>query len=314
MTLRSPRIAVVGSANFDYTMHVPALPRRGETITGGAFKRTYGGKGANQAIAAARAGSQVTLVGALGDDPASMSYAAHLSAEGIDCSHLHPIRDTASGSALILFDDHGDNCIAVSPGANSHLTPERIEGAEPLLRASDWIILQQEVPVETNQAVLALAASSGNKVLLNYAPGRNYGLCLDATVTLLVVNEVEAAEVAGESFSPDDMYAAQAFAKRLQQTGAHDAVIITLGEHGLAMADAAAATHRPAFAVNPVDSTAAGDTFCGALATALGEGQDLPLAVRFASAAAALCVGRVGAQEAIPQRAEVEQFLAVQSD
>lgn len=305
-----PNITVVGSANVDYIMQVDHLPAAGETVIGGSFSLAFGGKGANQAVAAARAGGSVTFVGALGSDATAEAYLAGLKADGIDTAHVAVEADMAGGAALIMVDGQGRNCITVAPGANSRLTPDRALAAESLIAASDWIVLQQEIPVASNRAVLELATQHGRSVMLNYAPANDLALKPDAKVSALVVNEVEAASLAGATLAADDRAAAGQVAAGLRDAGGHRFVIITLGEEGSVLADESGTREFDAFRVTPADTTAAGDTFCGALAVSLGEGRPLPEAVRFASAASALSVTRVGAQSSIPARSEIETFLS----
>jgi ribokinase len=307
-----PKITVIGSANIDYTMQVPQLPSVGATVGGGQFSLVFGGKGANQAVAAARAGAEVSFIAALGDDLTAQSYRQSLEGHGIDCSRVALEPDVASGSALIMFDRQGDNYISIAPGANACVTPERVETAESLIQASDWIILQQEIPFAANQKVLELAVKYQRPVLLNYAPANELGLQLDAAVHGLVVNEIEAAELFGKSFDPSDVAAAAAVADALLQRGKHRFVAVTLGANGVTLADVRGCHHLPVFEVAAVDATAAGDTFCGALALALGEGLALLEAARFASAASALAVTRAGAQTSIPARVEIDAFLSKQ--
>lgn len=305
-----PRITIVGSANIDYIMQVTRLPAVGETVTDGRFFQTFGGKGANQAVAAARAGGQVAFVGALGADLLASAYLENLKTDGIDTSHLRLEPDLPGGSALVMFDDRGDNYLTVAPGANCRVTPDRVRSVEALLAGSDWIVLQQEIPVESNRAVLEIAARFQRPVLLNYAPANDLALRPDAAVWGLIVNELEAAALAGCSRPPEDPESAGVMACQLRDTGGHRFVIITLGKQGAILADGSGTDTIPPFPVRAVDTTAAGDTFCGALAVALGEGKSLPDAARFASAASALSVTKVGAQSSIPLRAEIEALAA----
>lgn len=308
-THTSPRITVIGSANIDYTMQMPRLPQVGETVTHGNFRQIFGGKGANQAVAAARAGGSVSFVAALGNDLIAQDYKRSLQTHGIDCSHISLEADMPTGSALIMFDQQGDNYISIAPGANGCITPERVHAVEALIRSSDWIILQQEIPLAANQAVLTLAAQHQCPVLLNYAPANDLSLGLDAAVHGLVVNEVEAAELLDRPFDPNELTATEAVAQDLLQQGQHRFVAVTLGANGVTLADANSCTHLPAYKVKAVDTTAAGDTFCGALALALGEGKSLLDAAQFASVASALAVTKIGAQTSIPTREEIIAFI-----
>jgi ribokinase len=305
----SPKITVIGSANIDYIMQMPHLPKLGETVSDAKFFQAYGGKGANQAVAAARAGAVVSFVAALGNDLTAQSYKQSLEGHGIDCSRVTLESELPSGSALVMFDSQGDNYISVASGSNACVSPERIYAAESLIMASDWIILQQEIPQVANRAVLALAAKYQRPVLLNYAPANDLSLQLDAAVHGLVVNETEAAELLGRAFDPEDTNLVLELAEELRLRGNHRFVAVTLGAHGVALADAEMRKHIPVFQVDAVDATAAGDTFCGVLALALGEGKSLLDAAHFASAASALAVTKVGAQTSIPTRCEIDSFL-----
>jgi ribokinase len=305
-----PRVSVVGSANLDFIMQVPHLPARGESVADGEFSMVFGGKGANQAVAAARAGAQVSLVAALGDDQQAGSYLARLQEEGIDTSNVYRAPDMPCGSALIMIDQAGSYYLTVAPGANAHLSPDKVRAAEATVASSDWIILQQEIPGITNHAVLEIAKGHDRPVMFNYAPATDLGLRPGASVHALVVNEIEAAALTGHAVEAADIEAAARAAGALRETGGHRLVVITLGESGAVYADDTGVHGVAAFKVDAVDSTAAGDTFCGALAAALGEGQATPDAMRFASAASALAVTKVGAQPSIPCRRDIDGLLA----
>lgn len=302
-----PTITVIGSANVDFVMQVSHLPAVGETVTDGRFFQAFGGKGANQAVAAARAGGEVHLVASLGFDAVARTYLESLRAYGIDTALLTLETDLPCGSALIMFDGNGDNYIAVAAGANARLTADRIYAAEKLIAESKWVLLQQEIPCDSNTTALELAAKHGIPVILNYAPAHDLTLRPNAAVHGLVVNEIEASALAR---TPVDAGSAGTVAKRLRETGAHRFVAITLGTAGVAFADGSGVGHVPAFPANAVDTTAAGDTFCGTLSVALGENATLSEAIRFASAAAALSVETRGAQSSIPVRTEIDRFLA----
>ncbi len=305
-----PRITVIGSANVDFIMRAPHLPGVGETVTDCEFFQTFGGKGANQAVAAARAGGAVTFVAALGGDVVARSYLDALRADGIDTTHVTLEADVPGGSALVMFDEQGENYLTVAPGSNYRVTPERICAAEAIIAASNWIVLQQEIPVASNRAVLELAAKHRRPVLLNYAPANDLSLAPDEAIHGLVVNEIEAAALAGEPLSSADDASARRIATDLRTRGGHRFVVVTLGKVGAVVADEAGTWTIAAFNVKAADTTAAGDTFCGALAVALAEGQPLREAARFASAASALSVTKVGAQSSIPTRGEISALLA----
>ncbi len=308
--MSSPRITVIGSANVDFIMRAPHLPDVGETVTDCEFFQTFGGKGANQAVAAARAGGAVSFVAALGSDVVAHSYLDALRADRIDTAHVTLEADVPGGSALVMFDGEGENYLTVAPGSNYRVTPERVRAAEDVIAASDWIVLQQEIPGASNRSALELAAKHRRPVLLNYAPANDLSLQPNDAVHGLVVNEIEAAALAAEPLPSADETTARRIATDLRTRGGHRFVVVTLGKAGAVVADDAGTWTVAAFNVKAVDTTAAGDTFCGALAVALAEDQPLREAARFASAASALSVTRVGAQSSIPTRSEIDAFLA----
>lgn len=305
-----PQITVIGSANVDYIMQVPALPKVGQTVTEGIFTQTFGGKGANQAVAAVRAGGSVTFVAALGHDETAKQYHAQLTRDGIDTSHVTLEPDAIGGSALVMFDKQGDNYLTVAPGSNRCVTPQRVEAVQALIARSDWIVLQQEIPIESNRAVISLAERHGRPVMLNYAPADDLELKPGPAIHALIVNESEAAALVGAPVDPTDSAACRQVASDLREAGGHRFVVVTLGKSGVVYADETGTHDIAGFVVQAKDTTAAGDTFCGSLAVALGEGMSLPQAIRFASAAAAISVTTVGAQDSIPDRAAIDSFLA----
>lgn len=313
------RIVVIGSTNVDFIMQTPTLPAKGETVTDGRFLQAYGGKGANQAVAAARAGNPsggtsggasgggaVTFVTCLGEDLYAPRLLQSFERDGIDTAHVKRERGVTTGTALIMFDARGDNCIAVAPGANDRLLPDDADRCAGLIADAGIILLNMEIPAATLRRVLEIARERGTRVLFNYAPIRGGAVEVSDAMTGLIVNEQEAAALAGAS--PDSLDSLRDAASRLRAKGPRF-VIVTLGSQGAIVADERGMRTVPAFTVEPIDTTAAGDTFCGTLGVALGEGKGLDDAVRFAAAAAALCVTRVGAQPSIPNRPEIDAFL-----
>lgn len=302
----SQRILVIGSSNVDFIMKVESLPQKGETVGGGLFQQTFGGKGANQAVGAARAGGEVWFMNGMGDDPFAGPMLASLQEAGVNTSlvSLHP--GEACGAALIMIDAEGANCISVAPGANYALTPEMVWDQSEVLAESALVVLQCEVHPQTLYAAIEEASLVGTPVMLNLAPAIPFSADFFSKLAVLVVNEVEAEMVTGMPVT--DPASARAAASVLLDKGVGMAVI-TLGKRGSCLARGDEWVECPAFAVEAVDTTAAGDIFCGALATALVEDQPLELAARFASAAAAISVTRLGAQASAPTRAEIEQFL-----
>lgn len=307
MTPEIPRIAVIGSSNVDFIMRLERLPAVGESTTDGEFSQTFGGKGANQAVAAARAGGGVTFVTCLGDDPFAETMIGNFRRDGIDTARIARTAGVSSGSALVLFDARGDNYIGVAPGSNYRLRPEHIDACEDLIAGAAFLLLQMEISVESNRRALELAARHRTPVLFNFAPARDPRFPVSSAMTGLVVNETEAEALTG--LPVRDPGEARAAAEALRRRGPAF-VVVTLGRGGAWVSAEGSAELVPGFAVEPVDSTAAGDTFCGALAVALAEKKPLGAAVRFANAAAALSVTRAGAQPSIPGRARIDAFLA----
>ena len=308
----SPRIVVIGSANIDMVVKVPHLPRPGETVRGGTFTRVQGGKGANQAVAASRAGGRVAFVAAVGADLLGQSAIAAYLGENIDISHVFQIEGSPTGVALINVSDEGENSISVAPGANNQLLPPRIEQAAGALGGAAMVLLQLEIPYPTVQAAVALAHAQGVPVLLNPAPARPLDGETLAKVHILVVNRIEAEMLSGHAPVHTAEDAAMA-ARRLRERGPA-VVIVTLGADGAYVVGPEAEALVPAFRVKAVDSTAAGDIFCGSLSVALAKGMPLLEAVRFASAASALSVTKLGAQPSAPERAAIQAFIERQEE
>jgi ribokinase len=300
------RITVIGSSNVDMIMKLERLPAVGETVTEGEFLQTYGGKGANQAVAAARAGGRVAFVTGLGDDPFGQNVLKNFRQDGLETDRIVIASGVPTGTALVMFDRRGDNYLAVAPGANYALEPAHMDACADLIAQSAMLVMQMEIPVPTIVRALELASGRGVPVLFNFAPMKTRELPVSGQMTGLVVNEVEAAALTG--LSVGDAKQAKTAAQALLAQGP-EFVILTLGAEGAHVASRALRQQIPAFPVTPVDTTAAGDVFCGALAVALVEGTPLLDAVRFASAASALSVTRVGAQPSIPRRDEIDAFL-----
>lgn len=301
-----PSLVVIGSSNTDMIVRVPQIPRPGETLLGGTFSTAAGGKGANQAVSAARAGGRVTLVARLGRDIFGDEAVAGFRREKLDLRYVVRDAKAPSGVALIFVSAHGENSIAVAGGSNSRLTPADVRRAAPAIKAAKGVLLQLETPLETVIAAAKLAKKAGVPVQLNPAPAQALPDELLANVSILTPNETEAAVLTGIEVT--DPASAASAAEALRARGV-STVIITLGARGAWVASAAGAGLIPGFAVKAVDSTAAGDTFNGALALRLAEGATLNEAVRFAHAAAAISVTRLGAQPSVPTRAEINRFL-----
>ncbi len=288
------QVLVAGSANVDFVVRAPHIPAPGETVLGGDLLVVPGGKGANQAVACARAGGADTaMLAALGSDPSAGVLEESLRAAGVT---LHCVRsDRATGAALITVSDAAENAITVAPGANADLKP----GDLPDLAGVTWLALQLETPLDTVAAYARAAQQAGVRVLLNVAPARALPRELLDAVDVLVANEEELAIVAGEG----------SIATRLS-AAAVPCAVVTLGGRGCAAVAGRTIIVQPAFTVEPVDTTAAGDTFCGALVAALADGRSLADAMRVAAAAGALATTRPGAQSSVPTAADVAGLLA----
>lgn len=304
--MSTARVVVIGSSNTDMVVKAARIPQPGETVLGGAFVMVPGGKGANQAVAAARLGAEVTLVARLGDDLFAEASLRSFREAGIRTEAVVRDPDAASGVALILVDEGGENAIAVAPGANARLTPADVDRAEAALRAADMVVLQLEVPMATVLHALRLAKRHGRQVILNPAPAAPVPGEALALADFLTPNETEAEMLLGGGSAGLGGIAATAEALRAKGAGT---VIVTLGREGAFVVAPSGSFHVPGRHVDAVDTTAAGDAFTGALACAIGEGQELAAALEFATAAAALSVTRIGAQSSLPNRAEVEAFL-----
>ncbi len=303
------RIVVVGSANIDLVVRAPRLPRPGETVGGARFYTAPGGKGANQAVAAARLGAEVYLVGRVGADAFGDQVRGSLQAAGVRLDFLVRDADEATGVALITVDSSGQNTIVVAPGANHCLTTADVEAAEAIIGSAQVVMAQLETPEDTVAAAASLARRYGAKFLLNPAPFRPVPAEVLRSAAVVTPNEIECQGLTGLPVeSPDE--AARA-GQSLLTSGA-PAVVVTLGSRGAMLCTPEAARHFPAWDVQAVDATAAGDAFAGGLAVALAAGRGLADAVYYAGAVAALSVTRPGAQPSMPGRAEVETFMSRQ--
>lgn len=304
------RVVVVGSINMDLVARAP-IPRPGETVIGGELQTFPGGKGANQAVAAARIGAQVKMVGRVGDDVFGPQMRASLEKDGIDTTFVLETPDTSTGVALIVVDDKGQNSIVVAPGANGQLTAADVEAAAEAITGADVLLLQLEVPLEAVHRAAELAAAQGVKVILNPAPAAPLAQELLALVDILIPNETETETLSGMAIG--SAAEQKAAADSLLQQGA-GAVILTLGERGALLVDAHREIELPAFAVEDVvDTTAAGDAFVGGLAVAIGEGLSLLEAIPWGAAAGAMAVTKAGAQPSLPTRSEILNFLSARS-
>jgi ribokinase len=301
------KVVVIGSLNMDLVTRAPRLPRGGETLIGESFATVSGGKGANQAVAAARLGAQVSMVGCVGSDAYGEELRGALLAEQIDCQAVSTV-DDSSGVALIVVDDNSQNAIVIVAGANGALTPEVIDRFDAVLQAADVIICQLEVPDASVGHALKRGRELGKTVILNPAPAsRPLPADWYASIDYLIPNESEASALSG--LPVDSLASAETAASRLIAMGAGK-VIITLGAQGSLFANGKSFEHFPATKVKAVDTTAAGDTFVGGFAAALAAGKSEADAIRFGQVAAALSVTRAGAQPSIPTLSDVQAFKA----
>lgn len=300
------RVLVVGSINMDLVVRSERLPRPGETLTGRSFSEIPGGKGANQAVAAARLGSPVAMVGCVGDDVFAPRLRHGLQSNRVDISHVSDIRGCSSGVAIIGVEDSGQNCITVVPGANAHLTPAHLKQAEDVFQGASVVLLQLEIPVDTVLAAMNIARQHGLLIIFDPAPAKNFLPPQILDVDVVCPNETEAQMLTGIAIH-NEGDAARA-ARRLCEMGAKNSVI-TLGDRGVLWCSQHQVEMIEAFDVNAVDSTAAGDAFAAALGLRMAEGAEFPEAVRFACAAGAVAASREGAQPAMPSRDDVEQLL-----
>lgn len=298
----APEVTVVGSANLDLVVAVERVPRVGETVLGGDLQRIPGGKGANQAVAAARLGRRVAMVGRLGADEGGSILRTALERDGVDTTALLTTRDSPNGVALIAVAADGDNSIVVSPGANGRVTAADVETAGGLVTEAQVILLQLEIPLAAVEAAAHLASG---RVILNPAPATELPASLLAVVDILVPNQTELAILAGHDGDVDASIATE-LARRLPM----DEVVVTLGAGGAMVVTPDDSVHVPAPVVTPVDTTGAGDSFCAALADGLVRNLSLVEATEWAVRVGAATTQRVGAQPSLPTATEVAQLLA----
>ena len=302
------RIVVVGSSNTDMILQMEHIPRPGETILGGRFSMAAGGKGANQAVAAARAGGEVTFLARVGDDMFGQQAVEGFVQEGINTEHVIRDEKAPSGVALIFVADDGENSIGVASGANGQLSPADIDAAGACIESADLLVMQLETPLETVLHAAQIAATANVPVILNPAPAQPLSDELLSCISILTPNESEAELLTG--IKVEDATSAKQAAEALRAKGV-ETVIVTLGSQGAVVISKSFSGSVPAFPVDPVDTTAAGDVFNGTLAVALSEAEESSLeeAVRFACAAAALSVTKLGAQPSAPDRKQIDRLL-----
>ena len=304
--MRKPKITVVGSSNTDLVGKVPKLPAPGETVMGSEFIIAPGGKGANQAVAIARIGGDVTFVAKLGMDDYGEQALKNFKKDGINTSFVFREPDVSSGVALIFVDKTGENMLVPIPGANGKLSPDDIDKARSAIENADILVVQLEVPLEAVERAVTIAYESGVPVVLNPAPGRKLDTSLIEKVSYLTPNETEA-EILTDIKVTDDTTAQEA-GKKLLDIGSKT-VIITMGKRGAILITQDGSELVPAFVVESVDATAAGDAFNGGLAYAIASGKDLREAIKLGNAVGALTVTKMGAQPSMPTRDELNKFL-----
>jgi len=305
--MRIPRVVVVGSVNMDLVARMTRLPRPGETVFGNAFLTVPGGKGANQAVAAARLGACVTIIGCVGDDGFGATLRTGLAENRVSTEHLLTASQSSSGVAVIQVDANGANTIAVIAGANATLTPEHLLDRRDVLQSAQVVVVQLETPAETVAMAIRLAREAGILTILDPAPAPDSPLPAELiSVDVLSPNQTEAEALTGQPV--DSLDSARSVARQLQQRGARN-VVLKLGGMGAWVLEATGAeAHVPAQEVAVVDSTAAGDAFTGGLATGLAEGRSLVEAAELGCAAGSLACTVLGAQPALPTRATVDAF------
>ncbi|MBX9706001.1 MAG: ribokinase [Gammaproteobacteria bacterium] len=301
-----PQIAVVGSINMDLIFKTPRMPMLGETLNGHSFHQAHGGKGANQAVAAARMGAAVDFIATIGDDSNGRSCLQALAQDGINVQHVSVVAESATGVAGILLNDSGQNCIVVATGANALISTLDIDKAKNTISEAKLLLCQLETPLAIVLHAIDYARQANVQVVLNPAPAQNLNELILSQVDYLILNETEATVLSGLAVS--DLASAEAAATILQDRGAK-VVLLTLGALGMYVATDEKSYFLPAFEVEVVDTTAAGDTFVGSFAVAIAEGMELRTACMFAQSAAALAVTKLGAQTSIPDREAVERQL-----
>lgn len=302
------KILVVGSSNTDLIIKVPEIPRPGETTLGGKFQTFPGGKGANQAVAAARSGGDVVFIASVGDDTYGEEAVRGYKLDNINTGNIKICKNVPSGIAMITISDSGENVITVAPGANWELLPEDLDEAEEAFYEADYMLVQLETPIKTVQKAVELCSEFNTTVILNPAPASELPEEILAVTNIITPNESEAEKLTG--IKVEDEGGAARASKKLHELGVKT-VIITMGSQGAFLSDQISGVELMirGFKVDAVDTTAAGDVFNGQLAVALAEGKNLRDSIRIAHSAAALSVQKLGAQSSIPRREETDRFM-----
>ncbi|WP_199636355.1 ribokinase [Serratia sp. PAMC26656] len=307
--METGKLVVLGSINADHILNIEQFPRPGETVIGKQYKVAFGGKGANQAVAAGRSGADIAFIACVGADDIGERIRLQLATDRIDTQPIEAIADNTTGVALIFVNAEGENVIGIDAGANAAVTPDYLARYQQRVIEADALLMQLESPLETVMAAARLAKQHQTQVILNPAPARELPDELLSLVDMITPNETEAQRLTGIAIANDDDAARAAQALHDKGIGT---VIITLGSRGVWLSENGNGKLVPGFKVKAVDTIAAGDTFNGALVTALLEGKTMADAVRFAHAAAAIAVTRPGAQPSVPWREEIDAFLLQQ--
>lgn len=307
--METGKLVVLGSINADHILNVEQFPTPGETVIGKQYKVAFGGKGANQAVAAGRSGANIAFIACVGGDDIGARILQQLAADRIDTRPVEAIADSTTGVALIFVNGEGENVIGINAGANAAVTPDYLGRHRQTIIDAEALLMQLESPLETVIAAANLAKQHHTQVILNPAPARDLPDALLAMIDIITPNETEAQRLTGVAVNSDED-AARA-AQALHGKGIAT-VIITLGRRGVWLSEGGKGRRVPGFSVQAVDTIAAGDTFNGALVTALLEGRPMGDAVQFAHAAAAIAVTRPGAQPSVPWRQEIDAFLQQQ--
>ena len=302
-------LVVLGSINADHILNLETFPTPGETVTGNQYQVAFGGKGANQAVAAGRSGANIAFIACTGDDDTGERVRKQLASDNIDIAPVSVVAGESTGVALIFVNAEGENVIGIHAGANAALTTERVEAQRGIIAGAEALLMQLESPVESVLAAAKIAHENHTSVVLNPAPACVLSDELLALVDIITPNETEAEKLTGIRVENDDDAARAALALHDKGIGT---VIITLGSRGVWASVNGEGRRVPGFKVKAIDTIAAGDTFNGALVTALLEGKAMDNAIRFAHAAAAIAVTRKGAQPSVPWRKEIDEFLSQQ--
>ncbi|MBT3607954.1 MAG: ribokinase [Candidatus Marinimicrobia bacterium] len=300
------QVTVVGSFMYDLVATVPRRPKTGETLVGNTFGMFLGGKGANQAIAASRAGSKVTMVGRLGNDFFGKQFLEKFSKEGINTDFVTQDDENGTGVAMPLIDASGDNSIVIIPQANMALTVENINQAQSTIADADVLVMQCEVPMDANQRAAEIAKQNDTLVILNPAPAQLIPDQILKLVDIIIPNEIETETLTGLPTKTENEVLVAG--RNLLSKGV-ETVILTLGDRGSLLLNEDGEKLIPAFDVSVVDTTAAGDSFCGVLAASLANGISIDLSVEIANAAGALAVTKLGAEPSLPQRDAIDDLL-----